>query len=151
MRVDAKSMLLGAAGAVASIVAAGALLMHMGTGSPKEQRHRTLRLASGQTLEVMALYASFGDEHSQRGAVDDAVCVEYVAAATDEKGRDDESAQVFEAIRPLAESLGVESAFVSAFPSAMRRGHYVRSEYSRDPARGWSFKRVEAKVSANEP
>jgi hypothetical protein len=58
---------------------------------------------------------------------------------------------VFEAIRPLADSLGLESASVSAFPSAVRRGHYVRSDYSRDPARGWTFKRVDAKVSANEP
>ncbi len=153
MRVDPKSMLLGAAATVASIAAAVVLLMHAGSSSPAsmEQHHRTLKLASGRALEVMALYLYFGDEHSQRGAADDAVCVEYVAASGDDKQRDDDSSQVFEAIRPLADSLGLETASVSAFPSAVRKGHYLRSDYSRDPVRGWSFKRVEAKVSANEP
>ncbi len=153
MRVDPKSLLLGAAGTVAAIVAAFMLLMRAGSSSPApmEQHHRTLKLASGRALEVMALSLYFGDEHSQRGAADDAVVVEYVAASGDEKQRDDDAAQVFEAVRPLADSLGLETASVSAFPSAMRKGHYVRSDYSRDQVRGWSFKRVEAKVSANEP
>ena len=84
MRVDGKSMLLGAAAAVVALVAAGALVLRVAAGGPKEQRHRTLKLASGRTLEVTALYLAFGDDHSGRGAVDDGVYVAYVTSSPED-------------------------------------------------------------------
>ena len=150
MRVDGKSMLLGAAAAVVALVATGALALRVASGGPKEQRHRTLQLASGRTLEVTALYLAFGDDHSGRGAVDDGVEVAYVTSSPGDDARDKEAAEVFEAIRPLAESLGVGSASVSAFPSLLRKGRYERHDYARDAAGSWTSTRVEAKVSVND-
>jgi hypothetical protein len=141
MRVDWKSMLLGAAVAVVALFSAGALLLHAGSGGSKEQRHRALRLASGRTLEVMELRLAFGDEHSQRGAVDDALQVEYVAPAAEQGARDRDAAEVFEAVRPLAEALGVGAASVVAFPSSLREGPGERHDYTRDSAGAWDFKR----------
>jgi hypothetical protein len=138
LRLDYRSMLLGAAAGVVALVAAFGLLMHAGSGGQKEQRHRTLKLASGRKAEVMAVYLGFGDEHSQRGAIDDGVSVEYVTSLTDDRARGDEAAEVFEAIRPLAEALGVGVASVSAFPSATRQGRFVRHEYTRDAAGRWT-------------
>jgi len=150
MRVDGKSMLLGAAAAVLTLVAAGALFLGVAPGGPKEQHHRTLKLASGRRLEVTALYLGFGDDHSGRGAVDDGVCVEYVTPSPEDGSRDKEVVEVFEAIRPLAESLVVESASVSAFRSLLRKGRYERHDFTRDAAGAWTSKRVEAKVFAND-
>ena len=150
MREDGKSMLLGAAAAVMALVASGALVLRLGAGGPKEQHHRRLKLASGRTLEVTALYLGFGDDHSGRGAVDDGVCVEYVTSFPDEAARDKEAVEVFEAIRPLVDSLGVGTASVSAFPSLLRKGRYERHDYTRDAAGTWTSKRVEAKVFIND-
>lgn len=150
MRLDWKSMLLGAAAGVAGLVAAGALLLRLGTGGPQEQRHRTLKLASRRSLEVTALSLAFGDEHSARGAADDGVFVEYVTSSADDAARDAEAAEVFEAIRPLAESLGVPAAAVSAFPSLVRKGRYERHDFARDAAGRWTSSRTTAKVSAND-
>ncbi len=149
MRLDGKSMLLGAAAAVVALLAVGALLLGVASGGPREQRHRTLKLASGRTLEVTMLCLVFGDDHSQRGAVDDGVGVEYVTSFGD-GARDKEAAEVYEAIRPLAESLGVGSASISAFPSLLRKGHYQRYDYSRDAAGAWTSKHTDEKVFANE-
>jgi len=150
MRLDGKSILLGAAAAVVALLAVGALLLGVASGGgPKEQRHRTLKLASGRSLEVTMLYLGFGDDHSQRGAVDDGIGVEYVTAS-EGGARDNETAEVFDAIRPLAESLGLGSVSISAFPSLLRKGHYQRYAYSRDAAGAWTSKRSDEKVFANE-
>jgi hypothetical protein len=143
-------MLAGAVAALVALAAAGALFFRLGAGGPKEQRHRTLKLASGRTVEIMALYLAFGDEHSQRGAIDDGVGVEYVTSSAEEGARDREAEEVFEAIRPLTESLGVPSMSVSAFPSPWRKGRYERHDYTRDASGGWTSQRTEAKVFANE-
>jgi hypothetical protein len=150
MRVDGKSMLLGAVATMTVLVAAGVLLMRLPWGGPQEAHHRTLKLSSGRTLEVTALYLGFGDEHSGRGAVDDAIGVEYVTSAPQGAARDKEEAEVFEAIRPISESLGVGTASVSAFPSLVRKGHYERYDYTRSAAGAWTSQRVETKVFAND-
>jgi hypothetical protein len=150
MRVDWKSALLGAAGAVAALFAAAALLLTIPTGGPSEAHHRTLRLVSGRTLEVTALYLGFGDPHSSRGSIDDDVEVEYVTSAADGAARDQEASEVFEAIRPLVESLGVGSASVAAFPSLLRKGHYQRRLYTRDAGGAWTPTRSDAKVFVND-
>lgn len=150
MRLDAKSMLLGATSMGAALVVAGAILMHAGTGGREEPRHRVLKLASGRGVDVTALYFAFGDEHSGRGAVDDGLSIAYVSAAANEGARDKEAAEVFEAIRPLSESLGVGSAEVSAFPSLVHKGHYALYGYTRDAAGGWTSKRIDAKVFVND-
>jgi hypothetical protein len=150
MRVNGRSMLLGAAAAVATRIAAGALLLGLGGPGLKEQSHRMLRLPSGRALEVTALYLGFGDAHSGRGAGDDGLSVEYVASSTDDEARAREAGEVFEAIRPLAESLGVRSASVSAFPTLVRKGRYERHDYTRDESGAWTSKRTEAKVFATD-
>jgi hypothetical protein len=150
MRVDAKSVLLGAAGAVAALVAAVALLLNVPTGGRYEAHHRTLRLASGRTLEVTALHLAFGDAHSGRGAVDDDIEVEYVTSESDGAGRDREASEVFEAIRPLVESLSVGYASVAAFPSLVRKGHYQRRLYTRDSGGAWTSTRSDEKVFVND-
>jgi hypothetical protein len=140
-------MLLGAGASTVVLVAVGALILRLGAGGPKEQHHRSLRLASGHSLEVTSLYLAFGDEHTGRGAIDDGVCVEYV---TEDGASDKEAAEVFEAVRPVAEALGVGSASVSAFRSLVRKGHYERHDYARDAAGTWTSRSVAAKVFAND-
>jgi len=148
MHVHWKSMLLGAVAAVATLVAVAAMFFFAGPGGSHEQRHRTLKLASGRALEITGLYFAFGDEHSQRGAIDDGISVEYVSAAQGE-ARDKEAAEVFEAIRPLSESLGVVTAAVCAYPSLSRKDRYETYAYSRDTAGAWTFKRVDWRGSGN--
>ena len=142
MRIHWKSMLLGAVAGVTMLVAVAAVFFAAAPGGPHEQRHRTLSLASGRAVELTGLSFAFGDEHSQRGAIDDGILVEYVSAARGE-ARDSEAAAVFEAIRPLSESLRVATAEVSAYPSLGNRGGREVYTFSRDSAGGWTFKRVD--------
>lgn len=151
MRVDWKSLLLGVVGTVAVQVAAGALLFSLPIGGrPREAHHRTLALPSGRALEVTALHLAFGDDHSGRGAIDDDIEVEYVTAAADGAAREEEAADVFEAIRPLVESLGVGSAVLAAFPSLVRKGHYQRRHYTRGPGGAWTPRLSDEKVFVND-
>jgi hypothetical protein len=148
MRLDVKSMLLGAAAGAATtvvvLVGAGVLFFRTAESpNPVEVRHRTFKLASGATVEVMNLNLSFGDEHSQRGAADDAVGVEYVGPAAAGEPRAKEAAEVFEAVRPIAEALGVSYAVPSAFGSLTRIGGYERFIYERDASGAWSTKGAE--------
>lgn len=149
MRVHWRSMLLGVVAGVTMLVAAAALFFAAGSGGPHEQRHRTLKLASGRALEIMGLYFSFGDEHSQRGAIDDGISVQYVSAAAAGEARDKEAAEVFEAIRPLSESLGVATAEICAYPSLSGKGRHDVYAYSRDVAGAWNVKRVDPTGSGN--
>ncbi len=143
-------MMLGAGAVVALMLAGGAVLLHAAPDGPKEQHHRTLKLASGRTVEVTTLYLGFGDEHSGRGAIDDGVGVEYVATSPEPGARDREAAEVFDAIRPLVESLGVPTASIAAFPSLVRKGRYDRYDYTRDAGGAWTPRHVDAKLSAND-
>lgn len=149
MRLDAKSLLLGAAGAVGLLGVAAALLLLFSGGVRDVQPHRTLRLSSGRALEVTALYLGWGDDHSGRGSIDDGLCVEYVTAAADTSAREREAAEVFEAVRPMADALGLSSAEVSAFPTLKRKGRYERWEFSRGSG-AWTSRHVEAKVFVND-
>jgi hypothetical protein len=150
MRVDWKSMLLGAGAAVGAMVAAGWLFFAVGPSGPKEQRHRALKLPSGRTVEMTALYFAFGDEHSGRGPVDDGVSVNYVRSSAADTASGKEPSEVFEAIRPLSEALGVTSAEVCAFPTLVRKGRFEIFSYSRDAAGSWTSKRSEMKLSGSE-
>jgi hypothetical protein len=149
MRVHWKSMLLGAVAGVAMLVAVAAMLFAVASGGSHEQRHRTFKLASGRALEIMGLYFAFGDEHSQRGAIDDSISVQYVSAAAKGEARDREAAEVFEAIRPLSESLGVATAEVCAYSSLSLKGRSEIYAYSRDTTGVWTFKRVDQTGSGN--
>jgi len=150
MGVDVKSMALGAVATVVALLLAGVLLMRAGTGNPAstEPRHRSLKLASGRTVEVTSLYLGFGDEHSQRGAADDGLGVKYVTAAAEGEGRDKEAAEVFEAIRPLAESLGLGASAVFAFPSFGRDSRQEAHYYSRESAGVWTATVMDPKGDA---
>ena len=153
MRLEWKSLLLGAAAAVlgmGALGAAGFFLLFTTHGGPQEQRHRTLRLASGRSLEVISLHLAYGDDHSGRGSIDDGLCVEYVTAAADDAARELEANEVFQAIRPMAESLGLPSAEVSAFPTLVRKGRYQVYARTRGAGGAWSSKVVEAKVFVND-
>jgi len=143
MCVHWKSMLLGAVAGVTMLVAVAAMFFAAVPGGSHEQRHRTLKLASGHALEIMGLYFAFGDDHSQRGAIDDGISVQYVSAAAEGDARDKEAAEVFEAIRPLSEALGVATAEVCAYPSLSRKDRSEIYTYSRDTAGAWTFKRVD--------
>jgi hypothetical protein len=149
MRVHWRSMLLGAVAGVTTLVAAAALFFAAAPGGSHQQRHRTLKLASGRALEVVGLYFAFGDEHSQRGAIDDGISVQYVSAAAEGEARDKEAAEVFEAIRPLSESLGVVTAEVCAYSSLSRNGRSETYAYSRDTAGAWTFKAVDGRGSGH--
>jgi hypothetical protein len=148
MRLDLKSMLLGAAVTVASLVGGGALLFGPGAGAPVEARHRSMKLPSGRAVELMGLHLAFGDEHSQRGAVDDGLVVEYVTAFSipDERARDEEAEEVFGAIRPLAESLGTGSASLYVFSSPARAGGFESRAYEREAGGAWTSRRAETKM-----
>ena len=110
------------------------------------------RLPSGKTVLVTSCVLAWGVEHGERHAREDAFALEYVTSLlpSGPDQLDQEALEVFELIRPVSEQWSLNSASVSAFPSAERSGKYEIFAFSRGADGRWSPSRRSAKVFNTE-
>jgi hypothetical protein len=123
------------------------LVLTASCGPFRTLTHET-RLRSGATVNVMSCLLVWGVEHDERRAADDAFQLEYVSNVVKTKPEelDREAREVFELIRPITEQWNLPTAYVSAFSSKEREGHYDVYNFKRAASGEWTFERKPMKV-----
>ena len=151
MTIQIKSVVLGFfLACLFAATAIGALFFLMGP-QIRTVSHDVL-LPSGKIIKVTACNFAWGVEHDERFVSRDSFVLEYVSTVphTDLAAVDQETLDTFELIRPTSELWGLNTASVSAFPTAQRKGKYLVYYFARNSDGKWSFERKHAKVFVND-
>ncbi|HZP67507.1 MAG TPA: hypothetical protein VFB32_14485 [Rudaea sp.] len=128
------------------------LVMLVGCDIRQYQIWHGVTLSSGAVVKITAFNFAWGVEHDERHPRDDCFALEFVTnvANGDEAARERELADVFELIRPAAETWGLTTATVARFPTLERKGHYDFFAYARAPDGTWAHKREDRKVFSTD-